>query len=314
MKKWLTEKLICPECLENEIPLDLAIHSEQAGDVLEGALTCSACRRSYPIRHGVAFVLPEASRSVLLESSGYNSRIMLSSYLWSHFCDFLKDPEATEAYRTWSSFFRSSMGDALDIGCSVGRLSFELTRTHSRVIGIDTSVSFIEKARDLMNRKTLEFDLVIEGLITEKRFCGLDPAFNCDRVEFIVADALALPFRKQSFATLTSINILEKVAAPLKHLRDINRVLREKNAMFVFSDPFSWDESVSVPDLWLSGGTNGQNAMRGMDSMSRYFSGKGGIFDPPLQILEKGHVSWKIRKTENLWEHIRSQFIVGMRS
>lgn len=314
MKKWLLERLICPECLDDEISLGLTVHEERDDDILDGELTCPACRRSFPIRRGVAIVLPAASRNVLHETSGYNSRIMLSAYLWSHFSDLLNDPEATDAYEVWSSFFRKSAGDALDIGCSVGRLSFELSKTHARVIGIDTSVSFIKTARDLMKRKALEFDLVIEGLLTEKRSGELDPAFRFDHVEFIVADALALPFRKQSFAAVTSINILEKVAVPLKHLTDVNRVLQKSGAMFVFSDPFSWDESVSPPDLWLSAGSNGNGRLRGISSIEAYFRGKDGVFDPPLTVLESGHVPWKIRKTENLWEHIRSQFVVGMRS
>jgi len=129
-----------------------------------------------------------------------------------------------------------------------------------------------------------------------------------------VADALALPFPKHLFSTVTSINILEKVAAPVRHLMDVNRVLKPENSMFVFSDPFSWDESVSDPDTWISGGTNGNGNRRGIDSVSRYFSGRDHVFDPPLEILEKGSVPWKIRKTENLWEHINSQFIVGTRS
>lgn len=313
MKRWIQEKLICPECLADEIPLDLNIITETDDDVIEGDLTCSACKRSYPIHKGVAVILPEKSMSIVTDASGYNSKNMLSSYLWSHFCDFLNDPDATDAYRTWSSFFKPSDGVALDIGCAVGRLSFELSKTHSSVIGIDTSISFIEKARELMRKKTLEFDLIIEGFITEKRACAFDPDFKFDQVDFIVADALALPFPQSFFSTVTSINLLEKVSSPIHHLTDINRVLKEKKSMFVFSDPFSWDESVSHPDYWLSGGTNGNGSCRGIDSISSYFSGKDEIFNPPLEILKKGNVPWKIRKTANLWEYINSQFIVGTR-
>lgn len=313
MKKWVTEKLICPECLADERPLDLVIETEAGEEVIDGYLSCGFCKKTYPIRKGVAVVLPEASRSVLSGTSGYNSRSMLSSYLWSHYCDFLKDPKASDAYRTWSSFFAKSDGDALDIGCSVGRLSFELSKTQNSVIGIDTSVSFIEKARELLGKKRLEFDLIIEGFITEKRACDFDPAYNYDHVDFIVADALALPFPDRFFSTVTSINLLEKVVSPIRHLMDINRVLTEKDSMFVFSDPFSWDESVTDPESWLSGGKNGNNSLRGIDSISQYFSGKDQIFDPPLKIIDKGSTPWKIRKTENLWEHIISQFIVGRR-
>ena len=98
MKKWLTEKLICPECVADEVPLDLHIEREENDDVIEGELICSSCKRTYPIRKGVAVVLPEASRSVLSETSGYNSKSMLSSYLWSHFCDFLNEISSDECF------------------------------------------------------------------------------------------------------------------------------------------------------------------------------------------------------------------------
>lgn len=311
----MKEKLVCPECLGHEISLDLDIKEEVEDDILEGELSCPACKRKYPIHKGVAVILPDKTMPVISDPSGYNSRQMLSSYLWSHFCDLLKDPEATEAYRVWSSFFRTSDGPALDIGCAVGRLSFELSQTHSRVIGIDTSIAFIEKARELMHKKELEFDLIIEGLITEKRSCNFNDGWNFDRVDFIVADALALPFPGNSFSTVTSINVLEKVSIPLRHLTDINRVLSKNKSTFIFSDPFSWDESVSSPEQWLGGviSSNGDGKRRGIDNVIRYMEGKDDIFNPPMVITEKGSVAWKIRKTENLWEHITSQFIVGTR-
>jgi SAM-dependent methyltransferase/uncharacterized protein YbaR (Trm112 family) len=313
MKKWLPDKLSCPECLNQEARLDLEIQEEQNEDVIEGQLKCNTCGRGYPIHKGVAIILPEKSLSFLTNDAGYNSKGMLSSYLWSHYCDLLHDPNATDAYKVWSSYFRDTDGCALDIGCSVGRLTFELSKTHSNVIGIDTSVSFIQKARELMGHKRLQFDMVIEGLITEKRSCDFDNCWNYDRVDFIVADAMALPFPPKTFSTIASVNILEKVPNPMQHLMDINRVLRDKKSMFMFSDPFSWDEAVVDTELWLSGKTNGKYAGRGMDTITKLFSGEDGIFDPPLKIIDKRNVSWKIRKTENLWEHINSQLLVGTR-
>ncbi len=119
-------------------------------------------------------------------------------------------------------------------------LSFELSNTHSQVIGIDTSLSFIEKARELLQHKKLSFDLIVEGHITRKRSYEFSDKWVTDRVEFIVADALALPFPNCLFPTVSSINILEKVPHPIQHLTEINRVLTVENARFVFSDPFSW--------------------------------------------------------------------------
>ncbi len=314
MKKWLCEQLVCPACQDQTTRLTLAVVEEKQGDVIEGDLSCPSCGSRYPINEGVAVMLPTKSMGILCDVSGYNSRNMLSSYLWSHYAEFFNGANATDAYRVWSSHFQKTNGIALDIGCSVGRLSFELSKTHSKVIGIDTSVSFIKKARELLTQNRLEFDLIIEGYITKKCSWELDKDWNFDRIEFIIADALALPFPSNHFSTVASINVLEKVASPIQHLRDVNKVLREEKASFVFSDPFSWDESVSDPDEWLSGRNQGKYKGRGIDTLSRILSGEDGIFDPPLKIREKGDVVWKIRKTENLWEHIHSQFIIGERS
>ncbi|MEZ4549389.1 MAG: Trm112 family protein [Desulfobacterales bacterium] len=49
-------KLICPECLKEEVPLELCIDAAEEDDVLEGSLTCPACQRTYPIQNGVAVV------------------------------------------------------------------------------------------------------------------------------------------------------------------------------------------------------------------------------------------------------------------
>jgi ubiquinone/menaquinone biosynthesis C-methylase UbiE/uncharacterized protein YbaR (Trm112 family) len=313
MKRWLQGKLICPECVSKEIPLDLESHEERNDDVITGKLDCPGCGRSFPIHKGVAILLPQASMSILTNHSGYNSKGMLSAYLWSHYGDLFKDPDATNAYQQWTSLFEKADGTALDIGCAVGRMAFELSKTHSHVIGMDTSLSFIEKAREVLQQRKLHFDLIIEGHMTEPRSYVFDNQWNMDCVDFIVADALALPFPKHLFPTVSSINILEKVLQPLKHLSEVSRVLREEKARFVFSDPFSWDETVSTPDLWIGGTYNGHYNGRGLDCMRRIVTGENGVFIPPMDIIENGHVAWKIRKTENLWEHITSQFLVGTR-
>lgn len=152
-------------------------------------------------------------------------------------------------------------GWALDIGCSVGRLTFEMTKSHHRAVGVDTSLSFVRAARNLAAKKHLSFELVMEGLITEPRACELDPDFKPECAEFIVADAMALPFRSSWFAAASSVNILEKVPDPARHLSKANRVMDKEAADFLFSDPFSWDESVNRPELWL--GAQSRDPLKG---------------------------------------------------
>ena len=313
MKPWVADQLICPQCLDAEVPLDLTVREGQAEEITEGGMICPRCGGDFPIRGGIAILLPERTRDILRDERGYNAPGMLSAYLWSHYCDLIRDPEATEAYSVWSAGFTPTRGSALDVGCAVGRLSFELAKTHDTVIGLDTSIAFIREARKILTSKRLDFDLIVEGHLSEPRSCRFDDEWDFGGVDFIVADALALPFRQRSFAAAAAINILEKVPDPMKHLTEINRVLREHSAMFLFSDPFSWDETVTPPERWLSGNGNRLYSARGIDTIRRMFSGEYGVFDPPLEVSAAGDVAWKIRKTQNLWEHITSQYLVGRR-
>lgn len=317
MKKWLIEELICPECLgkdsNTEILLTADIHREDKEEIIDGRLNCPVCGSQYDINAGVAVVVPEKTLPITWHQSGYGSFSMRSSYLWSHYSEFFNGPDATDAYKKWAAAFTPRKGWALDIGCAVGRLTFEMTKTHDRAVGIDTSLSFIRAARKLMTQRHLEFDLIMEGEITEKKFSNLDPDFKFENAEFIVADAMALPFRSNRFTTTSSVNILEKVPNPFLHFSEANRVMDKKNARFLFSDPFSWDETVSSPDLWLGGRNKGPFKGFGIDNVCHMLQDDSGIFAPGFSIQETGRVQWKIRKTQNLWEHIASQFIIAQR-
>lgn len=312
MKKFLLDILVCPECVPKDISLQLSCSKTADNDIFEGKLTCPACENHYEISDGIAILLPARSRSVLSGKTGYNSSPMLSSYLWSHFSDLLNDSMASEAYKTWSSYFKKSDGLALDIGCSVGRLVFEAGKKYSFAIGIDTSLSFIKEARKILRNKTLLFDLIIEGLITEKRHYDF-MAWDFTNIDFIVADALAVPFPKNIFSAISAMNLIEKVPDPVQHFREVNRVLNPVNATFLFSDPFSWDENFTKPKFWLSGLNSGDWKGFGYKNIRDIFLGKNSIMDPPFRIVDEMDVPWRIRKTRNLFEFINPRLIVGER-
>jgi SAM-dependent methyltransferase len=58
---------------------------------------------------------------------------------------------------------------ALDLGCAVGRSSFELARHCRRVIGLDFSRLFIDLANRLRRRGSLRFKSFEEGELTQPR-------------------------------------------------------------------------------------------------------------------------------------------------
>jgi uncharacterized protein YbaR (Trm112 family) len=53
------EILVCPVCRGK---LELQVREETAGRVIAGALTCPACRHSYPINNAIPNLLPPTLR------------------------------------------------------------------------------------------------------------------------------------------------------------------------------------------------------------------------------------------------------------
>jgi uncharacterized protein len=62
MQRQLVEILACPLC---KAPLTLAVAREDATEVLEGSLTCTACAEVYPITEGIPNLLPPDLRRAM---------------------------------------------------------------------------------------------------------------------------------------------------------------------------------------------------------------------------------------------------------
>ena len=56
---------------------------------------------------------------------------------------------------------------AIDIGCAVGRSTFELARHFNEVVGVDYSKSFVETCNVLREKGKLGYTVLKQGTITE---------------------------------------------------------------------------------------------------------------------------------------------------
>jgi uncharacterized protein YbaR (Trm112 family) len=312
MKKVLLDMLICPLCLPEEHPFREINSEASRKEILEGTLRCKNCRRDYPIRDGVAFLSPNRSEAPLANNR-YETPSVLSSYLWSHYGDLLRDEQASNAYREWADLMQPHSGACLDTGSAVGRFSFEMAQKCDFVVGIDNSVSFIRTSRELMARRGMELALPEEGLLMRSETLTFPEGWKTENCEFIVGDALALPFRSGVFSSASSLNIVDKVPEPLIHLKEINRVARAGEAQWLFSDPFSWSTDVARKENWLGGTPDGDFSGRGKQNIIALLKGKAGALLPPWRIEHDGHIWWKIRTHSNHFELIRSCFVKAIR-
>ena len=312
MKEKLADLLICPACLPQEVRLTLNVFERKDRDILSGELICDGCGFHYPIGDGIAFLLPPASRP-RSRNSPYESPLMISAYLWSHYGDIFNDPDVNHAYGQWAAQITEGPGFFLDCGCAVGRMTFEMGGKSDFAIGLDNSEGLIRMARTLMINGQLEFPLPTEGHLMENRSIYVPETWELENVEFIVGDTLAVPFASNLFSSLASLNIIDKIHSPVDHLKEINRITKKSGAQFLFSDPFSWSPDVTEEENWLGGKASGLYAGVGIENLLSILNGRYGLFDPPWEIEGKGHIWWKIRKHQNLFELIRSCFVKARR-
>ena len=305
MKQDLVSLLICPACLPGEVQLQETVREISRGDIEAGELRCPRCRRVYPIEDGVADLDPSGVPGGKGPANKYESAPVLSSYLWSHYADLFHDENASDAYRRWASLMEPHPGLAVDAGAAVGRFTFEMGRKADLAVGVDNSRAFIRAARELMKHRAMTVPLKQEGNIFTETLLALPPEWDSGRVEFIVADALALPFRSKTFMAQASLNLIDKVPHPLKHLHEMNRVARDNEAQLLLSDPFSW----STEEDWLGGKDNGPYSGRGMDNIIALLQGENRQLLPAWRIVRQGHIWWKIRNHANHFELIRSCFV-----
>jgi SAM-dependent methyltransferase len=310
MRKTLLPLLICPRCLPRETPLKAARIREDEHGIESAILDCPACGGEFPVREGVADLTPDVWARGTAQRYGEPS--VVSSYLWSQFADLLGEAPTT-AYQEWTRHLGSSASLALDCGCAAGRLTFAMSSVSELAIGVDLSPSLIAHARTLLLQGRLEFEMVVEGEITDSRTITLPETVDRDRAEFIVADVLRLPFPGSTFSLLSSVNVLDKVVDPLLHLLEVNRTARADEARLLFCDPFSWSGSVAPRERWLGGLTSGRFAGRGLDNVRGLLQGEHGLIAPPWRIERSGETAWTIRTHDNHSECIRSHFLAATR-
>ena len=313
MKQFLLAHLICPACLPDEMSLETTAKRSENDDIITGELYCKKCKRRFPIRDGIATLLPDPESYLTGGQRRYDDNEVANQYLWSHYADITGHSEVCEANAAWASCLSDKSSCAFDAGCAVGRLTFEMAARSEWAVGCDLSLNFIRAARRLARERQYTFSLPLEGNLREKFYCELPANWRTDNVDFVVADALALPFARGIFQQTSSLNLLDRVNYPLAHLYEMNRVAKSRGASFLFADPFSWSSAAATEDRWLGGTTTGMYAGRGLDNVRALLTGKNKILTPAWEITREGNITWKMRSHTNHRELIRSEFLLAER-
>ncbi len=182
---------------------------------------------------------------------------------------------------------------ALDLGCAVGRSTFELTHYCQHVIGIDSSQIFITAAKELQKEGKIEYFLHEESSQVSKCAAFVPEGIDRSRVEFICEDVMELSL-KNTYNIVLAANLICRLPDPAKFLWNIHKLVAASGQLIITS-PYSWLEEFTHPSKWLKKGLESLKMI-----LDTHFSLKK-AFDMPFLIREhQRKYQWGVAQA-SLW-------------
>jgi len=140
---------------------------------------------------------------------------------------------------------------ALDLGCAVGRSSFELARFVPKVVAIDFSRSFIRAANQLQKKGMIKFRLLEEGNTTQTVVARVPPKIDRARVSFRKGDALHLPKNLGSFDLVLAANLIDRLPDPKMFLAKLLPNLVSPKGHILLTSPYTWTSEYTPKSKWF---------------------------------------------------------------
>jgi putative 4-mercaptohistidine N1-methyltranferase len=199
-------------------------------------------------------------------STIYESEKILAEYLLFHFGS---EEEILPPTRTWPAgmkdaldfavrtaahFSADAVSRGLDLGCAVGRSTFEMSRTCGEVVGVDFSHAFIQAAETLRKGRALPYlrrEEAAEATPLEARIPhGVQPK----RVQFQEGDAMNLPEDLGAFDRVHAANLLCRLTEPQRLLARLPALVKSGGELML-ATPCTWLEEFTPPANWPQHGT-----------------------------------------------------------
>lgn len=197
---------------------------------------------------------------------------------------------------------------ALDLGCSVGRSSFELAKLFDEVMAIDFSANFINVGVKMKKYDSLTFKVATQGdLFNEKTISlkelGLEE--YKDKVEFMQGDACNLKDLYTGYDLIYCSNLIDRLYYPQKFLDDIPQRVNEEGLLVLLS-PYTWLEEYTPKANWLGGYLKDNKEVKTLDTLKANL-------EPQFELIELMDVPFVIKETDRKFQHSVSQMSVWKR-
>lgn len=189
---------------------------------------------------------------------------------------------------------------ALDLGCAVGRSTFELARAYDEVIGIDFSQAFIDAAEKIRVDGLLNYQILVEASQTFPASAVLPDGVDSSRVSFEQGDAINLREDLGMFDCVHAANLICRLPDPMKLINRFPDLVRE-NGSLVLATPFTWLEEFTPRENWL-----GSERQSGFDALSE-------LLEPDFDLVSSSDEPFLIRETARKYQFTYSKLSVWKR-
>ncbi len=142
---------------------------------------------------------------------------------------------------------------ALDVGCSVGRSTLELSRFCRQAVGVDASYTFIATASTICRNGSIHFEVPDSGTQWVSAVAHLPEGVDLARVQFRREDADDLPTELGTFDVVLAANLLCRLPKPQRFLKRLPSLMNP-GGQLVITTPHSWSTEFTDPAFWLTSG------------------------------------------------------------
>jgi len=194
---------------------------------------------------------------------------------------------------------------AFDIGCAIGRSTFELAREFDEVIGVDFSARFIQEAETLKRNAVLRYTMPIEGELEsfhEVNLAHFELEHICQKVAFWQADACNLKPLYKDFDLIFAGNLIDRLYDPQKFLNSLAGRLNEKGIV-ILTSPYTWQEESTPKEKWIGGyKRDGENVttLQGLEE----------LLGKDFNLLETKNIPFVIQETARKHQYTIAQMTI----
>lgn len=197
---------------------------------------------------------------------------------------------------------------ALDVGCAIGRSTFELARGFDEVTGLDFSARFIALGSRLKEEGRFGYAFATEGeLVTYKTVTleayGLEK--EAQKVSFWQADACNLKPHLRGYDLIFAGNLIDRLYDPAKFLEDLHTRLNV-GGMLILTSPYTWLEEYTPKEKWLGGFKRDGEDFTTLDGLKEQLL-------PHFRLIDTKEIPFVIKETARKHQHTIAQMSIWER-